>query len=84
MNTNTGKANVPKQEEILIAYLRAHRSVTRGTAFAKLRIANAPEIIRRLKMRGHKIDSEWCERINSDGVKKRYRKYTLIEEAGKC
>ena len=77
MNTNTGRANISGQEAIMLRYLESHKSVTRATAMSKLRIANSPEIIRRLKCKGYKILSEWCDRVSDDGERKRYKRYWL-------
>ena len=81
MNTNEGGANIAKQEEILLQYMRTHKSVTRATGMSKLGIANIPEIVRRLRERGHTIEGEWVERIKDNGAKKRFKRYTLIKEA---
>ena len=81
MNTNEGGANIAKQEEILLQYMRTHRSVTRATGMSKLGIANTPEIIRRLKHCGHLIDSEWGVRIHDNGARKRFKRYILVKEA---
>lgn len=82
-NTNTGKVNIRKQEDILLEYLRKHSGVTRATGLSKCRIANTPEIIRRLKENGHKIGDEWMTRTNQYGEKVRYKRYFLIEGAKK-
>lgn len=82
-DTNKGKANIKKQEDILLAYLRTHSGVTRATGLSKCRIANTPEIIRRLKENGHKIGDEWMVRTNQYGEKVRYKRYFLIEGVSK-
>lgn len=81
--TNEGKANIPKQEEVLLDYMRTHKGVTRATGLSKCRIANVPEIIRRLRESGHKIGDEWLTRTNQFGEKVRYKRYFLIEGVSK-
>lgn len=79
MNTNPGGANIKGQEKAMLDYMRNHKGVTRLTATNILRIANPPEIVRRLRVRGYRIESEWNKRTNAYGETKRYTKYFLIE-----
>lgn len=81
MNTNTGNANTRKQEEDMLNWLRTHKGITRYVAMSHLRIANPPEIIRRLKMRGHTIQGDWVTKENTYGEIKRFKRYYLIKEA---
>lgn len=78
MNTNTGGANISAQEKRLLAYLEAHKCVSRYTAMAKCGIANAPEIIRRLKENGVSIGDEWKTKTNRYGEKVRYKRWFLV------
>lgn len=79
MNTNTGMANISGQKERLLLYLQTHRSVTRAGMQSKLRIANGPEIIRRLRVAGYNINSEWVPK-KIFGKKSRYKRYFLEAE----
>lgn len=78
MNTNLGEAKITMQERILLDYLTRYKTITRIGAMEKLHIANAPEIIRRLKARGHNITSIWARSISGS----RYKIYKL-ERSGK-
>lgn len=77
MNTNEGMANIGAQERRLLEYLESHQCVSRYTGMAKCGIANVPEIIRRLKENGVRIESAWTTKTNRWGEKVRYKRYFL-------
>ena len=76
MNTNTGNADIKGQEAQIIEYLRTHKRITRADAWDAYKIANAPEIIRRLKVHGYNIGGEW---VTNEETGKRHKEYFLAE-----
>lgn len=77
MNTNTGGANIKAQRDRLYLYLLEHDSISRTSALSRLGIANLPEIVRQLRVRGIPIRSQQVRKVNRYGVKVKYTKYSL-------
>ena len=73
MNTNEGMADVTRQEKQILDYLKTHKRITRADAWDVLRIANSPEIIRRLKQK-YNIQSEW---VTNEETGKRHKEYWM-------
>ncbi len=73
MNTNEGQADVKGQEKLILDYLKTHKRITRADAWNDLKIANGPEIIRRLKQK-YNIQSEW---VKNEETGKRHKEYWL-------
>lgn len=82
MNTNTGGADCRTQRDQLLAYyMEGHRSISRASALSKLGIANLPEIVRQLRVRGIPIRSEQTEKVGRNGRKVKFTKYIYEAEA---
>ena len=77
MNTNTGGANITAQRDRLYLYLQEHESVSRSSALSRLGIANLPEIVRQLRVRGIPIKGEQVKKVNRYGQRIKYTKYSL-------
>lgn len=81
MNTNTGGADCRTQrDQLLMYYKEGHKSISRTSALSKLGIANLPEIVRQLRVRGIPIRSEKVEKVGRNGKKVTFTKYVYEAE----
>jgi len=68
-----------KQEQVILNHLRKHGSITCWEAIQLYHVTRCPEIIRRLKKKGHKIKSEQVN-YKKEGGTWHYAVYTLEDE----
>lgn len=67
------------QEQVILNHLREHKSITCWDAITLYHVTRCPEIIRRLKKRGHQIKSEQVY-YREEGEPRHYAVYTLEDE----
>jgi len=77
MNTNTGGADIKGQKELLLEYLRQHKSVSKTSALSKIGISHLAEIVRRLRVDGHDIETVFIKKKNRYGKNVKYARYIL-------
>lgn len=69
-----------KQHDLIINYLRTHKSITPIESFNELGITKLATRIGELKQKGYNIVDTWDEGVNRFGEDVRFKRYTLIRE----
>lgn len=71
--------NKANQRMRIFEYCREHGSITIREASDILQMNSPTKRISELRELGYEVQTEWEERINSHGEKKRYKRYFISE-----
>ena len=66
------------QNQMILAYLNEHRSISGNEARNLFGCTRLPARIKDLEKRGHTFDSEWDYSLNRFGNKVRFKRYKLV------
>lgn len=69
------------QSDMVLEFLREHKSTSKAEIWKVFGFTKGDTLISLLRKDGYNITSETVRCTNRYGVKTRYTKYTLIEEA---